>query len=124
VKLGPGDVLRAENEPIEVTSALPSPDENWRYTDKAGHLHKMVRFDYPTLKWVTDETWWCEDCEDEHDEGHWACRQCDEEIQPGTKPPSIYREYTPGSTYYYLNDQEISEARYRELLEQLEQAQS
>jgi len=115
--------LRTETERIEVTSALPTADERWTFTDKAGHEHRYSRRGagdyYPTLTWVVDETHWCEDCGDEHTEGHYECPLCGERIQPGLKGPSSFREFVPGRTTYYLDDEEISEARYRELLAQM-----
>jgi hypothetical protein len=106
--------LRAETERIDVTSALPYADEKWTYTDRHGHQH---RYDhgYPTLVWIVDETYWCDDCRDEHEEGHYQCPLCGEHIEPGMAGPDLYRRYIPGMTTYYLNDEEISEAEYQRL---------
>lgn len=115
--------LRAETEQIDVTSALPYPDERWRFTDAAGHEHRYERQAagdyYPTLRWFVTERYWRADCEDEHTEGEWICPLCDEVITPGTAGPDMFRRYVPGRTTYYLGDEEISEARYRELEAQL-----
>jgi hypothetical protein len=110
--------LRAETERIDVTSALPRPDKKWTYTDRHGHEH---RWDdgYPTLVVVTEEPYWCPDCHDEHTDSHYECPLCGEEIAPGLVPAPLYREYIPGMTTYYLNDEEISEAEYRRLAEQI-----
>jgi DNA-directed RNA polymerase subunit RPC12/RpoP len=111
--------LRVEVERLDVTSDSPYADESWTFTDQAGHQH---RYDhgYPTLSWVVDETWWCEDCGDEHTEGHYECPLCGERIIPGTAGPDRVRRYAPGRTSYYLGDEEISPERYQELLAQLE----
>lgn len=62
------------------------------------------------------ETYWCEDCFCEHTETHLECVICGEEIEPGTVAPSGFREFTPGPKSYYLNDEEITEERYREII--------
>lgn len=113
--------LRVETEMIDVTSGLPRPDENWTYTDQHGHEH---RYDdgYPTLIQVVDETYWCPDCNDEHEKTHLECRECGEHINPGLRGPSMFREFIPGPRSYYLNDEPISEQRFREIAAQYEQA--
>lgn len=114
--------LRAEVEQVEVTSDLPRPDPNWRFTDAQGHEHyRDTDGEYPTLRTVVDETYWCSDCNDEHTDTHLECAICGETIQTGTLPPSMFREFTPGRTEYYLNDEPISPERYRELVEQRHQ---
>jgi DNA-directed RNA polymerase subunit RPC12/RpoP len=109
--------LRIEREMIDVTSASPYADEDWTYTDQQGHPH---RYDhgYPTLTWIIDRTYWCEDCGDEHTEGHYECPLCGERIEPGLKGPDMSRRYMPGRTSYYLDDEEISPERFAELAEQ------
>jgi len=114
--------LRAEVEMIDVSSALPRPDKKWTYTDRQGHRHHWDD-GYPTLVVVTEESYWCEDCHDEHTDSHYECPLCGEEIRPGLVGPSLYREYTPGMTSYYLNDEPISEDRYRELVTQMQQGE-
>jgi hypothetical protein len=111
--------LREEAELIDVTSALPYPDERWRFTDAAGHEHRYRRQGagdyYPTLVWVVDERWWCDDCGDEHTEGHYECRACGERIVPGLAGPDYFPRRIPGRVTYWLGDTEISPDRYREL---------
>lgn len=84
-----GDVT-VEQQTEQVFSNLPEPDPRWRYTDSNGHEHYRAERDWPTLEWVVDHTYWCGDCRDEHDEGHYACRMCGEPVEPGTRPPSPY----------------------------------
>jgi hypothetical protein len=110
--------LRAETERIEVTSSLPYADKDWTYTDRHGHSHRYDR-GYPTLTWVVEYTYWCDTCQDEHDEGHYECPLCGEHITPGMAGPDRFRRYIPGMTRYYLNDEEISETEYRRLAEQI-----
>jgi hypothetical protein len=112
-----GGVLRAETERIEVTSNLPRPDQKWRYTDEQGHEHSW-QDGYPTLRTVVDDVYWCEGCQDEHEETHLECSLCGETIEPGMVGPSPFREFIPGRTSYYLDDEPISEERFRELMEQ------
>lgn len=119
--------LRAETEMIEVTSGLLRPDPKWAYTDHAGHEHyyrKGSRYGegsgYPTLIVVTEEPYWCPDCHDEHTSSHYECPLCDEEIAPGLVPEPPYREYIPGLTSYYLNDEPITPDEYQRLVDQLQ----
>jgi hypothetical protein len=92
-------------------------DPSWTHTDKAGHRHHC-EYDapdhYPTLILVTDCTYWCESCHDEHDDSHLECRQCGEEIRPGMTGPGV--RYIAGLVTYTLDGQEISEERARELI--------
>ncbi len=106
--------LRAVTDQIDVTSALPQPDKAWAYTDRAGHAHRYAG-GYPTLTWVVDETYWCEDCSDEHTEGHRECPLCGERIEPGLREWDGTKQYIPGRTSYYLGDREISEQEYLRL---------
>ena len=108
--------LRAETDRIDVTSSLPRPDPKWTYTDQQGHEHYREGNGYPTLVVVLEEPYWCPDCHDEHQWSHYECPLCGETIEPGLLPPSPYREYIPGMTHYYLNDEEISPDEYQRLL--------
>lgn len=101
---------------IDVSSNLPRPNPTWAYTDRAGHEHRREGNGYPTLVVVTEEPYWCEDCHDEHTDSHYECPLCGEEISPGLIGPPLYREYIPGMTRYYLNDEEISPDEYQRLL--------
>lgn len=86
---GPQGELVIEREIIPV-NYLSDIDANWMFTDAAGHVHHCeyeAADHYPTLRRVTDDTWWCEDCEDEHESTHLECRLCGEVIRPGTTGP-------------------------------------
>jgi hypothetical protein len=107
--------LRVERDMIEVTSNLPRTDKGWRYTDRQGHEHYW-QDGYPTLRTVLDEPYWCDDCHDEHQDSHLECPLCSEVIQPGMLSPPPFREFVPGLTSYYLNDEPISEERAREIM--------
>lgn len=88
---GPGFTVTITTEQIELTSLGPEPDPGWRFTDAAGHEHYRGERGWPTLGWVIDERYWCPDCEDEHEDGHWACSICGEWISPGMRPASARR---------------------------------
>jgi hypothetical protein len=127
--LQPDDRLWSETDRIDVTSNRPRPDPNWTYTDQAGHEHHYDKAapivpgrvrGYPTLVMVEDETYWCEDCQDEHTDSHLECPICGEHITPGLVGPPLYREYIPGMTHYYLNDEEISPDEYRRLAAEMQ----
>jgi hypothetical protein len=113
-------VLRAEAEMIDVSSGLPRPDPEWTYTDHAGHDHHREGNGYPTLVVVTEEPYWCPDCHEEHTDSHYECPLCGEEIAPGLVSAPLHREYTPGLTHYYLNDEPISPDEYQWLVAQLQ----
>lgn len=110
--------LRIEIESIDVTSSLPKPDTRWTFTDANGHRHRYEDGAYPTLVRVVDETYWCPDCNEDHEVTHLGCRECGERIEPGMVGPSGFRESIPGLRSYYLNDEPISEERYREIVAQ------
>lgn len=105
--------LVMETEQIEVTSALPQPDHNWRFTDAQGHEH-FWRDGYPTLVSVADETYWCPDCGDDHTDTHLECAICGEAIVPGTYFHAG-RQFVPGRTSYRLNGEPITKERYEEI---------
>jgi hypothetical protein len=69
---------------IEGNTDLPQPDPRWRHTDAAGHEHTTVDGRWPTLDWVVDEVYWCEECRDNHEDGHYRCARCGEAVDPGT----------------------------------------
>ena len=101
--------LEVEHEVVEIRFATTpmEVDPDWRYVDEAGHLHAYVDGKTPTLEWVVDRTWWCEDCGENHEDGHLACKVCREEIEPGRKPgPSV--QHRPGRVSYSLCGQPIA----------------
>lgn len=112
---GPQGELVIEREVIQV-SYLSDIDASWTFTDAAGHRH-YCDYDaadhYPTLILVTDETYWCETCQDEHELTHLGCRQCGETIRPGTTGPGI--RYIPGMMTCTLDGEVISPERAQEI---------
>jgi hypothetical protein len=107
--------LTIEVEQVDVTSALPRADQQWRYMDRTGHEHHWDN-GYPTLATVVDETYWCDDCDDEHQISHLECPQCHETITPATVPAPPWREYIPGRRSYFLNGEEITQEQAQELI--------
>lgn len=73
-------------ESIRVDSYMPVADPDWKYQDRASHIHSMVDGDYPTLEWQSTP-YFCTDCHETHEDGHYLCPKCGEEIRPGTKIP-------------------------------------
>lgn len=106
--------LRFEREPIEITSSTPKPDEMWRYTDRAGHEHYW-QGGYPTLRTVVEEPYWCPDCNEEHADSHLECPLCGETVYPATVV-TPWREFVPGPTQWFLDDEPISEDRAQEIM--------
>jgi hypothetical protein len=93
---GPRGELVIEREVIPV-HYLSDINADWEFTDAAGHRHHCAykaADHYPTLIRVTYETYWCGECDDEHELAHLECRQCGEVIRPGTTGPGT--KYIPG----------------------------
>jgi hypothetical protein len=66
------------------------PDTSWAETDSHGHVHSFDKSgELPSLVWTVTDTYWCEECRDEHEEGEWRCRLCDDVVAPkyGWKGP-------------------------------------
>lgn len=91
--------LTLERDVIDMTSGLPSWNEQWRFTDRNGHEHHYDR-GFPTLREVIDEQHWCDGTEgfarhDPHwhvDRSHHECLECGVTVEPRVDPP-----YTPKS---------------------------
>jgi len=109
--------LVIERDVINV-SYLSDIDANWRYTDTRGH-HHYCDYDapdhYPTLREVTDQTWWCDDCRDEHEDTHLECRQCGEHITPGMTGPGT--KLIPGRVEYTFNGEPVTPERAQQIIE-------
>ncbi len=107
-------VMEREVIPVNYLSDI---DAGWRFTDAAGHEHhcEYEAADHdPTLRRVTDDVYWCEDCDDEYEYTVLLCRQCDEEIRPGTTGPGT--RFIQGLLTCTLNGEVITEERARELV--------
>lgn len=91
--------LSIEQDWIDVTSGLPTPNEQWTYTDRQGHEHRYAR-GYPTLDLIIDASHWCDGHEgpwnhDPHeaiDESHYECRICRQVIEPTMDPPGTPKQ--------------------------------
>jgi hypothetical protein len=118
IQRGSGRSFRVEIEEVDVTTGpLPEPDPEWTYTDHKGHAHALVNGEYPSLRWVDDEPYWCEQHQEEHETGHYECARCGEEIEPGARlRGGGYRKFAPGLKSYFIDDEPVDEATYeREL---------
>jgi hypothetical protein len=105
-------------EPIEVTSTLPRPDEAWRYVDAAGHVHQWEWPDgkrlyrpgltarVPTVEWVKTGVGYFPDG-DEYEIGEYRCLQCAEEITPRSRADAN-RVFMPGMAIYYIDGEAVS----------------
>mgnify|MGYP001558848463 CR=1 FL=1 len=118
-----------ETEPIRIdTLGGPAADPKWKFTDAKGHEHRAYTETgtptWPTLKWVVDETYWCEDCQDEHHEGHYECAICGETIEPGMihKPPES--KTIPGLTTRLINDIPVTDEIWEQARRIWEQAEA
>jgi len=97
-------------------------DPQWVDIDINSHRHRWYGKELPTLTKQVD-TYWCEDCRDEHETITWLCRWCEAVVVPGTKqtgPSSVWIEgvasahvsiagsfgvYTVGGTYLFTSHQ-------------------
>jgi hypothetical protein len=110
--------LVAEVERIDVTSALPQPNQDWRFTDEHGHEHYWQN-GYPTLTAVPDgEPYYCGDCSEEHQDTKRVCALCGVDIVPGTVVDT-FRRYVPGRASYWLNGEPIREDQAQALIEEM-----
>jgi N-acetylneuraminate synthase len=77
--------LRIECEAHDVTPR-EEPDPEWRYTDRAGHVHTYdTEMEVPTATWVSQGPYWC-DCHGDMVEDHvLECSECGEVISPGMR---------------------------------------
>jgi hypothetical protein len=114
---GPFGTLRLEQDVDWITTNLPQPDPNWRYTDRQGHEHYRGKHDWPTLNWIVDETWWDEDLQEEDSTGHWACPICGEAIEPGMLPPPTHAIPIVGQVQCYLNDEPVTKEHAQTILD-------
>jgi hypothetical protein len=112
---GPRGELVIEREVIPV-NYLSDMDANWTFTDAHGHEHYCdyeAADHYPTLTRVIYETYWCEECEDEHDSARLECRLCGETIRPGTTGPGT--KFIPGVITATFNGEEITAERAQQI---------
>jgi len=120
LRLPDGRRIEVVTDMIDVTSSLPRPDEKWTYTDRAGHEHHWSDDAWPTLRQVIDDVYWVLDDdgyeEYKEEEFHWECVQCGEHIEPGMRGPSMFKEYMPGHTSYFLDGEEITHEQAEVLL--------
>lgn len=108
-------------------SGSDEADPAWRYRDQASHKHAPETYtdaggtdrvrSWPTLTQVVDETYWCEDCQEEHERSHMECPLCSETITPGRRAaravvipsPMQFRASLFSETFHPLaNDVELT----------------
>ena len=118
-------MLVEEVEAVQIwTAGSLVLDEDWQETDANGHEHYCDPADatrYPTLAWTIDRSYWCEKCQEWHEEGHWVCRECGEAIEPGTKiePPRPLTR--PGNVTHRLDGEPIDQAEFQMYVNKLEE---
>lgn len=86
-------------------------DPTWRYTDEAGHRHYAEGKNYPTLEWYVDSIEYCDECQEDHESGHWVCPLCLESIKPGERAA---KQYIPGMVHYKIDGVEVDEDKWHE----------
>lgn len=110
-------VFRKEADQVEITSNTPRKDPTWTYTDKSGHFHFAQQgtrsVTWPTIEWYVDSLYYCNQCEEDHEDGHWVCPLCLETIEPEMISPAGHRQFVPSMTHFYIDDVEVDENVYR-----------
>lgn len=110
-----GDIFEIRVEKLDVTSNH-RPDLNWKAVCRNGHLHRWKPGPHgddqgaslPTMRYVTDGTYFCSECSDEHEYGHWECAVCgDPMAEPGYTADTC-RRYAAGLKTYLINGQSVS----------------
>ena len=100
IQLGPHWQVEVYRDMIDATP-IEEQDPDWRYTDPAGHEHRYVhlpkqeRLEVPTVDWHTTYTYWCEDCQEEHEDGEYRCYRCGAVVVPGMRAVTD-RRYVAG----------------------------
>lgn len=114
---------RSECSMIEVTS-MSRPDVQWRYIDKAGHLHRWFYSGIMTNRYDTyrlDQAYYAgtlvkiidaEATEDEPAIWHYECPICGEVIWPGTCADQ-YQQFIPGIRRFWVDDVPVSEEQFK-----------
>jgi hypothetical protein len=114
-----GHTLRIIHEETPV-NYLNDIDANWRFTDAVGHEHHCeyeAIYHWPTLREVVDNTSWCEDCEDNHEDTHFECRLCGEHITPGMTGPGT--KFIQGMTLYFIDNEPVTKTEAEEFVTQM-----
>lgn len=120
-----GHTLEISTEMIDVSTMI-EPNPFWSFTDAAGHDHSasMAQPDkvtYPTLILKSGPTDWCDgDCDDDHWDAWFECRQCGEKIRPGTRAGQ--RRMIPGMTEYLLDGEPVGPDEARAFVTSYQQA--
>lgn len=107
-----GRLFEKSTDLITVFSNAPRRDLGWRYTDQSGHSHKWVGSGVESAEWRVTETWWCDDCRDEHSEGEWVCVACGEKLDPGMLGPDPAGTTLRGRTEYTVDGERVSEEQF------------
>lgn len=90
---------------LEDVTAEWEPDPSWSFTDAAGHTHRWVAKagfslwwtgTVPTIGPAVVGTYWCEDCQDDHEETEQRCLLCREVVRPGYVRSMCRREILIG----------------------------
>lgn len=87
--------LTIETELLEWTPT-EVPDPKWVHTDSAGHEHRWVGDEVPTVETVKVGEYRCDSCCDMHTVTETRCKLCGEQVSVGTKAPAG-QEYREGS---------------------------
>ena len=107
-----GRIFEKTTELITIHSNAPRRDPGWKHTDAEGHEHRWVEGGIENGEWHITETWWCEECRDEHREGEWVCAICGEKLEPGMRGPDPAGTTVRGLTEYTIDGERVSEEQF------------
>lgn len=91
----PGFIITVEHQVVEITTGPRHElDPDWSYTDPAGHVHTSLE----TLEYVVTGHYYCDTCQDDHDDTEWRCHECGAVVEPvyHLVAGDSAREYAPG----------------------------
>lgn len=72
------------------------PDSDWRFVDADGETHKWHGDELPTLKQRKTRTYYCQLCQEDHDEFEWFVPATDEVVEPGYGWKSPRKDFIAG----------------------------
>lgn len=109
--------ITQNKQPLYSLGGWQLPDEEWYYIDQEGHAHQWNNKILPTLELIPAVTkeYWCDDCNDMHDEiteeSYYVCKICREVVKPKYKTDNGPL-YQMGAISYYIDDIPVTKEEF------------
>ena len=84
------------------------PDPAWSFVDSNGEKHEWAGDELPTLKQRKARTYYCQLCEEDHDEFEWFVPATDEVVEPGYVWKSPRKDFIAGTITTHGTFQQIA----------------